>query len=146
MVFEFCAKLLIPLGVIWISALPPALAAAPPNDDDPCIESWGAEWPEYVEMYMETKDMSKPTPFGGNTPYSKLIRFPGKTVLWAGYAFAVDFNEERGHYYSQIDYSQIDQVETKRNDREYLNAHGLPNFRGQRDACMNYPNHCINLD
>ena len=109
-----------------------AVSAAAPTDDDPRIEAWGARWPEYVEMYLETKDMSKPTPFGGNTPYSKLMRFPGKTVLWAGYAFAVDFNEERGHYYSQID-----QLETKRNDREYLNAHGLPNFKGQPGSCMN---------
>ncbi|MGI9265315.1 MAG: ammonia-forming cytochrome c nitrite reductase subunit c552 [Gammaproteobacteria bacterium] len=73
-----------------------------------------------------------PTPFGGNVPYSKLIRFPGKTLLWAGYAFAVDFNEDRGRYYSQID-----QTKTKRVDRDYLNAHGLPNFRGQPSACMN---------
>ncbi|MGI9329808.1 MAG: ammonia-forming cytochrome c nitrite reductase subunit c552 [Gammaproteobacteria bacterium] len=108
------------------------LVGAAPSDEDPRIESWGEEWPEYVEMYLETRDMSKPTPFGGNVPYSKLIRFPGKTVLWAGYAFALDFNEERGHYYTQID-----QLETKRNDQAFLNANGLPRFKGQPSACMN---------
>ncbi|MGI9509542.1 MAG: ammonia-forming cytochrome c nitrite reductase subunit c552, partial [Geminicoccaceae bacterium] len=107
-------------------------AIAEPRDDDPRIETWGADWPDYVEMYLETQDMSKPTPFGGNVPYSKLIRFPGKTILWAGYAFAVDFNEERGHYFSQID-----QMESKRNDKEYLNANGLPKFGGQPGSCMN---------
>ncbi len=105
---------------------------ADPAQEDPRIEAWAEDWPDYVEMYMQTKDMSKPTPFGGNYPYSKLIRYPGKTVLWAGYAFAVDFNEDRGHYFSQID-----QMETKRNDKEYLNANGLPNFKGQPGACMN---------
>ena len=115
-----------------ISVAVAAIAIAAPRDEDPRIETWAEDWPDYVEMYMKTKEMSQPTPFGGNYPYSKLIRYPGKTALWAGYAFAVDFNEDRGHYYSQID-----QMETKRNDKEYLNANGLPNFGGQPGSCMN---------
>lgn len=114
------------------SAMPAATGSARPSDDDPRIEAWGTDWPDYVDMYLETRDMSKPKPFGGNVPYSKLIRFPGKTVLWAGFAFGLDFNEERGHYFSQID-----QMETKRNDRAFLNANGLVKFKGQPSACMN---------
>ncbi len=114
------------------SVLVAATAISGPSDEDPRIEAWADEWPDYVEMYMVTKEMDSPTPFGGNYPYSKLIRYPGKQALWAGYAFAVDFNEDRGHYYTQID-----QMETKRNDKEYLNAHGLPNFQGQPGSCMN---------
>ncbi len=102
------------------------------SDSDPTIRSWGKEYPEYIEMYMQMKDTTKPTEYGGNVPYSKLIRFPQLTELWAGYAFALDFNEERGHYYSQID-----QYETKRNDKEFLNSHGLKKFNGQPGACMN---------
>ena len=104
----------------------------PLSDDDPTIRAWGADYPEYVEMYMEMKDTSQPTEFGGNVPYSKLIRFPQLTELWGGYAFALDFNEERGHYYSQID-----QLESKRNDKAFLNANGLTKFNGQPGACMN---------
>ncbi|MGI9508579.1 MAG: ammonia-forming cytochrome c nitrite reductase subunit c552 [Geminicoccaceae bacterium] len=119
-------------GTVILSAALATIAMAEPGDDDPRIETWAEDWPDYVDMYMETKEMSSPTPFGGNHPYSKLIRYPGKQALWAGYAFAVDFNEDRGHYYSQID-----QMVTKRNDKEYLNAHGLPNFKGQPGSCMN---------
>ena len=119
-------------AILFVSAMLATTGSTAPSDDDPRIETWGADWPEYVDMYLETRDMSKPTPFGGNLPYSKLIRFPGKTVLWSGYAFALDFNEERGHYYSQID-----QMETKRNDQEFLNANGLVKFKGQPSACMN---------
>ena len=108
------------------------MALANPTGDDPRIEAWAGDWPDYVDMYMQTKEMSSPTPFGGNHPYSKLIRYPGKQAMWAGYAFAVDFNEDRGHYFTQID-----QMKSKRNDKEYLNAHGLPNFKGQPGACMN---------
>lgn len=120
------------VAALFVSAALASAASAQPSDSDPRIETWGKDWPEYVEMYLETKDMTKPTPFGGNVPYSKLIRFPGKTMLWAGYAFALDFNEDRGHYFSQID-----QMETKRNDREFLNANGLTKFKGQPGSCMN---------
>ncbi|WP_440877556.1 ammonia-forming cytochrome c nitrite reductase subunit c552 [Thalassotalea sp. PLHSN55] len=106
--------------------------AAPRSDANPTLEAWSKEYPEHLSMYMEMKNTSKPTEFGGNTPYSKLIRFPQLTELWAGYAFAVDFNEERSHYYTQID-----QYETKRNDKEFLNSHGFAKFKGQPGACMN---------
>lgn len=102
------------------------------TDSDPTLKSWSEEYPKHLEMYMEMKDTSKPTEYGGNTPYSKLIRSPQLVELWGGYAFALDFNEERGHYYTQID-----QYETKRNDKEFLNAHGLKKFKGQPGACMN---------
>lgn len=119
-------------GTVIVSATLAAIAIAAPSGENPRIEAWADDWPDYVDMYMETKEMSSPTPFGGNYPYSKLIRYPGKQALWNGYAFAVDFNEDRGHYYSQID-----QMDSKRNDKEYLNAHGLPNFNGQPGSCMN---------
>ncbi len=120
------------LSVAIVTATSAAVALAQSTAEDPRIEAWAEDWPDHVEMYLQTRDMGAPTPFGGNYPYSKLIRYPGKQMLWAGYAFAVDFNEDRGHYYSQID-----QMETKRNDKAYLNAHGLPNFNGQPGACMN---------
>ncbi|WP_370978458.1 ammonia-forming cytochrome c nitrite reductase subunit c552 [Agaribacterium sp. ZY112] len=102
------------------------------SDSNPTLEAWAEEYPDHLEMYLEMKDTSKPTEFGGNVPYSKLIRFPQLTELWGGYAFAHDFNEERGHYYSQID-----QYETGRNNREFLNGVGLKKFKGQPGACMN---------
>lgn len=71
---------------------------------------WGKNFPTHLEMFESTQDMNQTTDFGGSNPYSKLIRYPQLTTLWAGYPFSVDFNEERGHYYSQID-----QMETKRN-------------------------------
>lgn len=102
------------------------------EDSNPDPDLWGKNFPQQLASYNEMKDNNQPTRFGGSLPYSKLIRFPQLTRLWAGYPFALDFNEERSHYYSQVD-----QLETKRNDREYLNAHGLPAFKGQPGACMN---------
>ncbi|PAF44650.1 ammonia-forming cytochrome c nitrite reductase subunit c552 [Helicobacter sp. 11S02629-2] len=104
------------------------------SDDDPRFTTWGKLFPSYLDMYLSvTKKPSNYTDFGGNVSYSKLIRFPQLTQIWAGYAFAVDFNEERGHYYAQID-----QMETGRNRKDLLNSHGLKGFGGQPAACM----HC----
>ncbi|MEY4504295.1 MAG: hypothetical protein RL154_588, partial [Pseudomonadota bacterium] len=102
------------------------------SDKDPTLKAWGVNFPKYVDMYNEMQDDSNYTDFGGSLPYSKLIRYPQLTELWDGYPFAVDYNSRRPHYYSQID-----QMETKRNDKEYLNSHGLPKFAGQPGACMN---------
>ncbi|MGE4296139.1 MAG: ammonia-forming cytochrome c nitrite reductase subunit c552 [Campylobacterales bacterium] len=103
------------------------------SDANPDFEVWGRNFPSHLDAYKRMeKATDTPTDFGGNLPYSKLIRYPQLTTLWAGYAFAVDFNEERSHYYTQID-----QMETMRNNKAYLNAHGLGAFKGQPGACMN---------
>jgi nitrite reductase (cytochrome c-552) len=102
------------------------------SDDDVNPEKWGENFPSEFEDHLAMRDEDTPTPFGGSMAYSKLIRFPQLTRLWGGYPFAADFNEERTHFYSQID-----QRETKRNDRAWLNARGFPKFKGQPGACMN---------
>ncbi len=104
----------------------------PVSDDDVDPEKWGKNFPLAYEDYARMRDENRPTPYGGSLPYSKLIRYPQLTRLWAGYPFSADFNEERNHFYAQVD-----QRETFRNNREWLNAHGFPAFKGQPGACMN---------
>ncbi|PAF53160.1 cytochrome C [Helicobacter sp. 13S00482-2] len=103
------------------------------SDNDPRFDSWGKNFPEYLDMYLSVQNQEpKPTEFGGNLSYNKLMRYPQLTLLWAGYAFAVDFNEERGHFYAQND-----QMSTGRNHKDLLNSSGLKAFNGQPTACMN---------
>lgn len=103
------------------------------SDDNPNYERWGKVFPEQLDMYLKVeKEKPQPTEFGGNLAYSKLIRFPQLTILWTGYPFSVDANEERGHFWVQID-----QMKTARNNKDFLNAHGFKTFKGQPTACMN---------
>ena len=111
------------------------------SDLEPDFEKWGKNFPtqlgDYKKMEHESKENPNgskliETPFGGSLPYSKIIRWPAATVFWNGYVFGVDYSKPRTHYYSQID-----QIETKRNDAAYMNAHGLPNFKGQKGVCVN---------
>ena len=103
------------------------------NDDNPTFDHWGKMYPEYLDMYLKVEtEAPRATDFGGNLAYSKLIRYPQLTILWAGYPFSIDANEERGHFWIQVD-----QMDTARNNKDFLNAHGFKAFAGQPTACMN---------
>lgn len=77
--------------------------------EDPA--EWGKNFPLQYDMYKRTVDMVR-TRFGGSeamprTPtdsdprsvvsQSKIEEDPRLKRMWAGYAFAIDFREERGH-------------------------------------------------
>ncbi len=79
-----------------------------PDDElDPAV--WGQNYPSQYDSFSKTEIDYGSTPYGGSTPYSKLERYPAMTRLWAGYAFGVDHDEERGHFYALTD-----QKETRR--------------------------------
>ena len=103
------------------------------SDDNPTFDFWGKNYPDYLDIYLIVeKEKPKETEFGGNLAYSKLIRYPQLTQLWAGYPFSIDANEERGHFWIQVD-----QMDTARNNKDFLNSHGFAGFGGQPTACMN---------
>jgi nitrite reductase (cytochrome c-552) len=83
--------------------------------DDPAV--WGRNYPLQYASYLRTADMV-PTRYGGSaavertptaddprtmTSRSKIEKDPRLKRMWAGYAFAVDFREKRGHIYNFID-------------------------------------------
>lgn len=71
------------------------------NELDP--EVWGRNFPrQYGRFRLMETDYGR-TLFGGSTPYSKLEEKPFLKKAWAGNPFSLDYNEERGHYYAQID-------------------------------------------
>jgi len=79
--------------------------------EDPAI--WGKNFPQQYDGYQRTVDQKR-TKYGGSeamprTPtdadprsvvaQSRLEEDPRLKTMWAGYAFAKDFREERGHAY-----------------------------------------------
>lgn len=81
---------------------------------------WGQNFPIHYDRYSRTVDMVR-TRYGGSEAipkqpvgveqgpegqtlsYSRLEEDPRLREFWAGYAFAEDFREERGHAYMFID-------------------------------------------
>ncbi len=83
------------------------------TDDTEDPEIWGKNFPIQYDLYKRTVDMVR-TRYGGsealphapteNDPrfvvsQSKIELDPRLKRMWAGYAFAIDFREERGHAY-----------------------------------------------
>jgi nitrite reductase (cytochrome c-552) len=83
------------------------------NDEVDDAAVWGKNFPMQYDTYLRTVDQVR-TRYGGSeavprTPteadprsivaQSRLEEDPRLKTMWAGYAFAVDFREERGHAY-----------------------------------------------
>ena len=94
------------------------------DTEDPAV--WGKDFPLQYDDYKRTVDQVR-TRYGGSeamerTPtkadprsvvaQSKIEEDPRLKVMWAGYAFAKDFREERGHAYMLDDqtYTERQQV------------------------------------
>lgn len=88
---------------------------------DPAV--WGANFPYQYDSFKRTQEDYGTTPFGGSTVYSKLERYPAMVRLWAGYAFSKDHNEERGHYYAQIDQANTQRVKLVSQPGACINCH-----------------------
>lgn len=84
-------------------------------------EVWGRNFPREYDTFLKTEDSTLETKYGGSVPHSKLEKYPALVRLYAGYAFSIDYNDARGHYWALED-----QKRTKRQD-----------FTAQPGACAN---------
>lgn len=100
-----------PLRVLDISA----------DELDP--EVWGRNFPSQYDAFKMTADSTFETPYGGSVPYSKLDKVPAMKRIWAGYAFAIDHNEERGHHYALIDQKRTRRVTERKQPGACANCH-----------------------
>jgi nitrite reductase (cytochrome c-552) len=66
---------------------------------------WGKNFPREYDGYKRTVDTQR-TRYGGSENFSKLDEDPAWKRIFAGYAFGVDYREERGHAYSLEDQKQ----------------------------------------
>lgn len=103
------------------ASYPRMIIDIPDGELDPSI--WGKNFPHQYDSFSKTKEDYGKTPYGGSTPYSKLEAYPAMKRLWAGYAFSIDHNEERGHYYAQIDQQNTQRVKVVSQPGACVNCH-----------------------
>jgi nitrite reductase (cytochrome c-552) len=76
--------------------------------EDPA--TWGQNYPRQYDGYQRTVDVER-TRYGGSEDYSKIEGdFEEWQTIWAGYPFAVDFREDRGHAYMLNDQRLTERV------------------------------------
>jgi nitrite reductase (cytochrome c-552) len=64
----------------------------------------GQAYPRHWESWLKNRDMSKgPSKYNGSQAEDHLARYPYMKILWAGYPFAEDYKDDRGHVYALED-------------------------------------------
>ncbi len=100
------------------------------NTTDPAV--WGVNWPRQYDSYRRTVDHER-TRYGGSdaSPRQKLDEDPWLRTMWAGYAFALDYREARGHAYMLIDQEQTERVRQRPQPGACLHCHSsvIPAYR-----------------
>lgn len=102
---------------------------------DPAV--WGRNFPLQYDDYKRTVDMTR-TKYGGSeavprTPtaadprsvvaQSRIEEDPRLKTIWAGYAFAVDFREERGHAYMLEDQTYTERQHAAKQPGTCMHCH-----------------------
>jgi nitrite reductase (cytochrome c-552) len=110
----------------------------PITDETEDASVWGATFPHEFATFRKTVDMTK-TKYGGSEAFpkpptekdprlvvsqSKIEEDPRLKTMWAGYAFAVDFREERGHAYMLLDQEETQRQEVVKQPGTCINCHG----------------------
>ncbi len=73
------------------------------SEFEPRNEVWGENYPREFQSYYQTADTSFQSKYNGGAMIDMLEVDPRLVVLWAGYGFAKDYNQGRGHYYAVDD-------------------------------------------
>lgn len=108
---------------------------------DPAV--WGQNWPHQYDSYLRTVDYER-TRYGGSdaVPKQKLDSDPWLRLMWAGYAFSLDYREARGHAYMLSDQDHTERVLQRSQPGACLHCHAsiLPayNYAGQGDIMAGF--------
>jgi nitrite reductase (cytochrome c-552) len=108
------------------------------TDDTEDPATWGKNFPQQYDAYLRTVDQVR-TRFGGSegvprTPsdvdprsvvaQSRLEEDPRLKTMWSGYAFAVDFREERGHAFMLDDQTFTERQRVVKQPGTCMHCHG----------------------
>ncbi len=87
---------------------------------DPAV--WGANFPRQYDSYQRTVDVER-TRYGGSEDVQKLDAYPIWRRIFDGYAFALDYREERGHAYMLSDQRATRRVTERKQPGACLHCH-----------------------
>jgi len=74
---------------------------------------WGVNWPREYARYKMTADSTTRTRYGGSFPRDYLEETPANVILLAGYGFAKEYRQARGHVHAIEDVTQTQRITAK---------------------------------
>jgi len=96
------------------------LAEVDETTQDPAL--WGKNFPRQYDSYLRTVDIER-TRYGGSEAFQKLDTDPVWRTLFKGYAFSIDYREERGHAFMLSDQRETERVTKKPQPGACLQCH-----------------------
>jgi nitrite reductase (cytochrome c-552) len=76
------------------AVIQPLVTVAPMEPDS---SVWGTNFPNEYSSFLLTAGNNTRTTYGGSEKFSHLLEDPRQVILFMGYPFSKDYNEERGH-------------------------------------------------
>ncbi len=107
------------LGILATSILQRRREALPPKPLRPIAEwetdssKWAENFPRQYDRYRRMLDDTTRTKYGGAFPRDYLEETPANVILFAGYGFAKEYRQARGHTYAIEDVTQTARVGAK---------------------------------
>jgi nitrite reductase (cytochrome c-552) len=106
------------------------------GEDSTDPAEWGKNWPRQYDGYLRTSTPSR-TKFGGGAPSESMLppekaeAAPWLTRLFAGYAFAIDYRDRRGHAFMLMDQEHTKRTTERKQPGSCLHCHGsvMPLYR-----------------
>ena len=103
------------------------------NEETTDPAPWGMNWPREYDDYQRTVEATQ-TRFGGSGGAARRRRpsaIPWLTRMFAGYAFAIDYRDRRGHAYMLQDQEQTKRVTERPQPGACLHCHAsvIPTYR-----------------
>ncbi len=74
---------------------------------------WGVNYPREYAAYVKMSDDTTRTKYGGSDPRDYLAETPANVILFAGYGFAKEYRQARGHTYAVEDVSETKRISPK---------------------------------
>jgi nitrite reductase (cytochrome c-552) len=93
---------------------------------------WGKNYPRQYDSYKRTVDTER-TRYGGSEAFQKLDEDPEWREFFNGYAFSVDYREERGHAFMLVDQEETERITQFKQPGACLHCHAsvLPAYRAE---------------
>jgi len=93
-----------------VRGIPPLVEIAPMEPDS---SKWGVNFPNQYSTLQLTLTNKARTTYGGSEPFSHLEDDPRQVILFGGYPFSKDYNDDRGHLNALTDVRATKRVNEK---------------------------------
>ena len=100
-------------------ALQPIVEIAPMEPDS---ARWGINFPNQWASLQQTEFNTIDTTYGGSSKFSWLERDPRQKILFAGYPFSKEYNDDRGHMNMLTDVRETDRLNLNDEDPKHTPA------------------------